>query len=42
MMKHKNETKITRAKNDDLVSVINALKKSLRYNKVQELEKEMA
>lgn len=34
MMQHKSETEKTRAKNEELVIVINALKKSMRYNRV--------
>ena len=34
MMQHKLETEKTRAKNEEMIIVINALKKSMRYNRV--------
>ena len=41
MLQHKSETERTRAKNEELIIVINALKKSMRFNRVQELEQEV-
>ena len=41
MMQHKSEAYRIKNKNEELVLVINALKKSMRYNRVQELENEV-